>query len=50
MILDIIFSYELPTPPAGKMTDIAAWTECVDNSKAQLEHQRTRYVLFLYNL
>ena len=34
--------YELPTPPAGKMTDIAAWNECVDNSMAQLEHQRTR--------
>jgi len=34
--------YELPTPPAGKMTDFQAWTECVDNSTAQLEHQRTR--------
>jgi len=34
--------YELPTPPAGKMTDVQAWTECVDNSLAQLEHQRTR--------
>ena len=34
--------YELPTPPAGKMTDVAAWTECVENSKAQLDHQRTR--------
>jgi hypothetical protein len=34
--------YELPTPPAGKMTDVAAWSECVDNSMAQLEHQRTR--------
>ena len=34
--------YELPTPPAGKMTDVAAWTECVENSRAQLEHQRTR--------
>lgn len=34
--------YELPTPPAGKMTDLAAWNECVDNSMAQLEHQRTR--------
>jgi pre-mRNA-splicing factor SPF27 len=34
--------YELPTPPAGKMTDVAAWTECVDNSRAQLEHQKTR--------
>jgi len=34
--------YELPTPPAGKMTDLQAWTECVDNSTAQLEHQRTR--------
>ena len=34
--------YELPTPPAGKMTDVAAWSECVDNSLAQLEHQATR--------
>jgi len=34
--------YELPTPPAGKMTDVSAWNECVDNSMAQLEHQRTR--------
>ena len=34
--------YELPTPPPGKMTDVVAWTECVDNSQAQLEHQRTR--------
>merc|ERR1739848_194122 len=36
--------YELPPPPAGKMTDVAAWNECVDNSLAQLEHQRTRIV------
>ena len=35
--------YELPTPPPGKMTDVQAWSECVDNSQAQLEHQRTRY-------
>ena len=34
--------YELPTPPSGKMTDVAAWNECLDNSMAQLEHQRTR--------
>lgn len=34
--------YELPQPPAGKMTDIVAWTECVENSMAQLEHQGTR--------
>ena len=34
--------YELPTPPGAKMTDVAAWGECVDNSMAQLEHQRTR--------
>ena len=26
------------------MTDVAAWNECVDNSLAQLEHQRTRIV------
>lgn len=34
--------YELPPPPAGKMTDVAAWNECVDNSQAQLEHQALR--------
>ena len=33
---------ELPTPPPGKMTDVQAWSECVENSEAQLEHQRTR--------
>ena len=43
--------YELPPPPAGKMTDVAAWNECVDNSLAQLEHQRTRIgknLIFIY--
>lgn len=34
--------YELPPPPPGKLTDISAWVECVDNSFAQLEHQATR--------
>ncbi|XP_067685525.1 pre-mRNA-splicing factor SPF27-like [Haliotis asinina] len=34
--------YELPTPTAGKMTDISAWTECLENSQAQLEHQALR--------
>ena len=34
--------YELPPPPAGKLTDIAAWQEAVDNSCAQLEHQALR--------
>ncbi|MCL4127226.1 UNVERIFIED_CONTAM: hypothetical protein GTU68_043155 [Idotea baltica] len=34
--------YELPPPPPGKMTDVAAWNECVENSMAQLEHQSTR--------
>lgn len=36
--------YELPPPPAGKLTDLSAWSECVDNSYAQLEHQSTRYM------
>jgi len=36
--------YELPQPPVGKQTDIAAWNECVDNSHAQLEHQALRIV------
>ncbi|KAL3842005.1 hypothetical protein ACJMK2_020078 [Sinanodonta woodiana] len=34
--------YELPAPPAGKMTDVAAWLESVENSQAQLEHQALR--------
>lgn len=34
--------YELPPPPPGKMNDLAAWSESVDNSSAQLEHQATR--------
>ncbi|CAN7939010.1 unnamed protein product [Ixodes hexagonus] len=34
--------YELPQPAAGKTTDVASWSECVDNSWAQLEHQATR--------
>jgi len=34
--------YELPPPPSGKLTDVSAWNECVDNSYAQLEHQFTR--------
>lgn len=34
--------YELPQPAAGKMSDLAAWTECVENSMAQLDHQATR--------
>ncbi|XP_014667084.1 PREDICTED: pre-mRNA-splicing factor SPF27-like [Priapulus caudatus] len=34
--------YELPQPPAGKTTDVAAWQECVQNSCAQLNHQAIR--------
>ncbi|XP_034948587.1 pre-mRNA-splicing factor SPF27 [Chelonus insularis] len=34
--------YELPPPPPGKMNDLAAWNESVENSCAQLEHQATR--------
>ena len=34
--------YELPSPSAGKMTDIWSWNESVDNSMAQLEHQSIR--------
>jgi len=37
--------YELPQPSAGRMNDVAAWQECVDNSSAQLEHQALRSVL-----
>lgn len=34
--------YELPPPPSGKLNEVGAWLECVDNSKAQLEHQAVR--------
>lgn len=34
--------YELPAPSAGRMNDISAWTECVENSMAQLQHQALR--------
>ena len=34
--------YELPTPPPGRISDLTAWSECVDNSSAQLQHQSER--------
>ncbi|XP_043480979.1 pre-mRNA-splicing factor SPF27 [Leptopilina heterotoma] len=34
--------YELPPPAPGKMNDLSAWTESVENSYAQLQHQATR--------
>lgn len=34
--------YELPQPSAGRMNDVSAWQEAVDNSEAQLEHQALR--------
>ncbi|KAL0134569.1 hypothetical protein PUN28_001397 [Cardiocondyla obscurior] len=34
--------YELPPPASGKLNDLAAWNESVENSSAQLEHQATR--------
>lgn len=36
--------YELPAPPAGKLSEIQAWQESVDNSFAQLEHQSIRLI------
>jgi len=36
--------YELPPPSTGRMNDLQAWMECVDNSMAQLEHQTTRFI------
>eukprot|EP00794_Sanderia_malayensis_P014902 gene14902-16446_t len=34
--------YELPQPSANQKADVSAWTECIKNSMAQLEHQATR--------
>lgn len=36
--------YELPQPSANQKTDLNAWTECLHNSMAQLEHQAERVV------
>ena len=34
--------YELPSPSAGRLNDVWAWNESLDNSYAQLEHQSIR--------
>ncbi|XP_046911779.2 BCAS2 pre-mRNA processing factor [Dermatophagoides farinae] len=34
--------YELPSPSTGKLNDIWAWQECLENSFTQLEHQAIR--------
>ncbi|KAL0831651.1 hypothetical protein ABMA28_002423 [Loxostege sticticalis] len=34
--------YELPPPPAGRLSEPAAWAESVENSHAQLSHQAIR--------
>ncbi|KAH7642595.1 Pre-mRNA-splicing factor SPF27 [Dermatophagoides farinae] len=34
--------YELPSPSTGKLNDIWAWQECLENSFTQLEHQTIR--------
>ncbi|KAI8130028.1 hypothetical protein FF38_12813 [Lucilia cuprina] len=34
--------YELPPPAAGRLSEVSAWEESIDNSKAQLEHQWVR--------
>jgi pre-mRNA-splicing factor SPF27 len=34
--------YELQPPAVGKLTEVSAWNECVENSYAQLEHQACR--------
>jgi len=34
--------YELPAPPSGSKTDVAAWEEYKKNSEAQLNHQEVR--------
>lgn len=36
--------YELPPPPSGKLNELNAWNECVENSQAQLEHQSVRVI------
>lgn len=40
--------YELPPPPAVKLPDMSSWNECLENSMVQLEHQATRYIIYIY--
>jgi pre-mRNA-splicing factor SPF27 len=39
--------YQLPSPSHGRLTDPTAWQQSLDNSRAQLEQQRTRFELRL---
>ncbi|XP_061395638.1 pre-mRNA-splicing factor SPF27 [Musca vetustissima] len=34
--------YELPPPSGSRLSEVSAWEESIDNSKAQLEHQWVR--------
>ncbi|VDK31689.1 unnamed protein product [Dibothriocephalus latus] len=34
--------YDVPPPPAGKMGDLRAWQEAIENAHVQLAHQITR--------
>lgn len=34
--------YQLPDPPPGKSGDVGCWTDALNNSAAQLEHQLNR--------
>lgn len=34
--------YELPPPSSGKLSEVSAWQESIENSMAQLEHQWVR--------
>jgi len=36
--------YELPPPPSGRLGEVQAWNESVENSFAQLEHQAIRAI------
>lgn len=36
--------YEVPPPNSTKLTEVSAWTECVENSLAQLEHHACRMI------
>jgi pre-mRNA-splicing factor SPF27 len=43
MLCCVLARYELPKPVPSQKHDVAAWTEAVENSMAQLEHQAERY-------
>lgn len=40
--------YELPPSSAGRLTDMSAWNNYLENSMSQFKHQAIRYTILLF--